>query len=178
MISTKPQLWAIFGSLIGFYMMFIFLFELLNAGGFQQQTPTEKPQGVPELLRFLVPPLLCCWLSLQEWHHAFKQSDHTSFIHRPPPNLSCPAGEKGLIWAAGRQQQLSFCSGTLYADFGGPVLREPNQSSLTLAETGARLCGELLSLALSLRPVIHVCWSWETGSRCRKKAPVWSRSPR
>lgn len=90
-----------------------------------------------------------------------------------PPNPSCPAGEKGLIWAAGRQQQLSFCSGTLYADFRGPVLREPNQSSLTLAETGAKLCGELLSLALSRR---HVCLSWETGSRCRKKAPVWSRS--
>jgi len=154
--------------------MFIFQFELLNAGGLQQQTPTEKPQGVPELLRFLVPPLLCCWLFLQEWQTEWPYL----FYSPPPPNRSCPAGEKGLIWAAGRQQQLSFCSGTLYADFGGPVLREPNQSSLTLAETGARLCGELLSLALSRRPVIHVCWSWETGSRCRKKAPVWSRSPR
>lgn len=92
-ITTEPWLWhidafwAIFGSLIGFYMTFIYLFELLNAGRIQQQTPTDKPQGVTELLRFLFPPLLCCWLSLWEWHHAFKRSDHTSFIHRPPQSF-------------------------------------------------------------------------------------------
>lgn len=88
--TTKPQLWhadafwAVFGSMNGFYLRSSYLFEVLNAGRSQQHTPTDKPQGVTELLRFLFPTSLCCWLSLQEWHHAFKRSDHTSFIHRPP----------------------------------------------------------------------------------------------
>lgn len=184
--TTKPQLWhantfwAVFGSLNGFYLRSSYLFELLNAGRSQQRTPTDKPQGVTELLRFLFPPSLCCWLSLREWHHAFKRSDHTSFIHRPPWFfMPCWRGRSYMGCGQATTAVVLFrqpvCS--LWRACVERAKSVFSNSGWTPSDPRARLCGELLSLALSRRPVIHVCPSWETGSRCRKKAPVWSRSP-
>lgn len=71
----------------------------------------------------------------------------------PPPRF-CPAGQKSLIWCAGRQQQLSFSSGTLHAVCVERA-KSPFSKWLKTSDPGAKLCGELLSFPLSRRPVIH-----------------------